>query len=73
MPPVILSKKQDPAALSVFRMICLMVVRCHLIFYYVNGKYLEITESESVIYDTEKPMFMRDCGLAFSKSFSTEF
>ena len=34
---------------------------------------LEMKESESFIYDTEKLMFMQSCGLAFSKSFSTKF
>ena len=34
---------------------------------------MEMTESESFIYDTEKPVFMRGFGLAFSKSFSVKF
>ena len=34
---------------------------------------LEMTESESFIYDTEKPVLMQGFGLAFSKSFSVKF
>ena len=34
---------------------------------------LEMTESESFIYDAEKSVFMRGSGLAFSQSFSTVF
>ena len=34
---------------------------------------LEMTESESFIGEAGKSVFMRGSGLAFSKSFSTEF